>query len=345
LRWRAQTGEQCRIATAQPGPRKVRCIRVWCGGPGLKPKIPIFDTVGHGFYFGLTRYLSILKVTWLPAVLAGCVLLFELSAQLHAEHPPTHSKGHLADYLGLVGSLPLYALLAVPAVAAYRMAVFGRRPPGGPSHFRFGGTELQFVASQLVTAVYMMIYVLLALVIVVPAALAAYYMFVPSDVGALASIARAVSSFAPTDALTWRMRVGSGAVVVFLLLSAFGTILFSLVQPVVVAEHRIGVWRSLRLLWFGNAIRLAIVWAIVGITFLFFTTVMVGALNTFGPRLLALAMPHFDQKNVNHLLAGWTILIFIPTLLLGALALGVTAGVNGFAYRKLALQTKREPSR
>ncbi len=326
------------------------------GGLRLKPKIPIFDTVGHGFYFGLTRYLAILKVTWLPAILAGALLAFEIVVQQQHGHKPEHPNGHLSAYASLVGSLPLYALLSIPAVEAYRMAVFGQHAPRGLLYFRFGGTELQFVASQLVTTVYMMVYVVLALIFVVPLALGAYYFFVPSDAPVLAGIAKTVSSFAPTDNLTWRLRIGTGAVAVFFLLSAFGTVLFSLVQPIVVAERRIGIWKSLRLLWFGNAIRLAIAWAIVGITFICVTSVIVALLNNFGPRILYLVMPHFDQKNLSDLVTGWMILIFIPTLLLGTLALGVTAGVNGFAYRRLAIQTppvlpasavhntKREPS-
>ncbi|HXZ67051.1 MAG TPA: hypothetical protein VEH07_00520, partial [Alphaproteobacteria bacterium] len=263
----------------------------------MKPKIPIFDTVGHGFYFGLTRYFAILKVTWIPALIAGALLAVELILQQQHAHKPGHADGHLSDYAGLIGSLPLYALLSIPAVEAYRMAVFGHLPPRGLLYFRFGGTELQFVASQLVTTVYMMIYVILALVFVVPLALGAYYLFVPSDAPVLASIARTMSSFAPTDTLTWRIRIGTGAVALFFVLSAFGTVLFSLVQPIVVAEHRIGIWKSMRLLWFGNALRLAIAWAIVGITFICFTTVIVAALNALGPRILHWVMPHFDQKN------------------------------------------------
>ena len=303
----------------------------------MKPRIPIFDTVGHGFYFGLTRFFAILKVTWLPAVLAGALLAFEIVVQQHGKSG--QADGHLSAYANLIGSLPLYALLSIPAVEAYRMAVFGQHAPRGLLYFRFGGTELQFVASQLVTTVYMMVYVVLALIVVVPLALVAYYFFVPSDAPLLASIAKTVSSFAPTDNLTWRLRIGTGAVAMFFLLSAFGTVLFSLVQPIVVAERRIGIWKSLRLLWLGNAVRLAIAWAIVGITFVCFTTVIVAALNAVGPRILYMVMPNFDQKNISDLVAGWMILIFIPTLLLGTLALGVTAGVNGFAYRRLALQT------
>ena len=310
----------------------------------MKPRIPVFDTVGHGFYFGLTRYFAILKITWLPALIAGTILAFETSTQLLAARGALKHTHHLSDYVGLLGWIPVYALLSIPAVAAYRMAVFGQKAPGGIAYFKFGGTELQFMAAQLVTTVYMMVYVVLALAVVVPIALLAYYFFVPSDASLVAGIAHVASSLAPADPITWRLRIGSGAVVFFLALSAFGAILFSLVQPIVVIEHRIGVWKSLRLLWLGNAVRLAIAWAIVGITFVFFTTVVVAALNAFGPRLIMLAMPDFDQKNLGHLMFAWTLLILVPFLLLGVLALGVTAGVNGFAYRKLALQVKKEPS-
>lgn len=322
----------------------------------MKPRIPIFDTVGHGFYFGLTRYFAILKAAWLPAIIAGALLAIEIAVQQQHGHKADHSGASLSAYVNLVGYLPLYALLSIPAVEAYRMAVFGRHAPRGLLYFRFGGTELQFVASQLVTTVYMMIYVVLALVVVVPLALGAYYFFVPSDAPVLASIAKTMSSFAPTDNLTWRIRIGTGAAGLFFLLSAFGTVLFSLVQPIVVAERRIGIWKSLKLLWLGNALRLAIAWAIVGITFVCITTVIVAAVNALGPRLLYMIMPNFDQKHTSDLVTGWMILIFVPTLLLGTLALGVTAGVNGFAYRRLALQTppvlpgtavhntKREPS-
>jgi hypothetical protein len=310
----------------------------------VKPRIPVFDTVGHGFYFGLTRYFSILKITWLPALIAGSIVAFEVSTQLLAARGGLKHTGHLSDYVGMLGWIPVYALLSIPAVAAYRMAVFGQQAPKGLAYFKFGGTELQFMAAQLVTTVYMMVYIVIVLAIVVPLALVAYYFFVPSDSALLADIAHVTSALAPADPITWRLRIGSGAIVFFLGLSAFGAILFSLVQPIVVIEHRIGVWKSLRLLWLGNAVRLAIAWAIVGITFVFFTTVVIAALNAFGPRILMTAMPDFDQKNLGHLMLAWIVLILAPFLLLGVLALGVTAGVNGFAYRKLALQIKKEPS-
>ena len=312
------------------------------GGRVLKPKIPIFDTIGHGFYFGLTRYFSLLKITWVPALIAGSILIFETATQLIAANGGLKHSHHLPDYVQLIGWIPFYALLSIPGVAAYRMAVFGRKAPSGIAYFRFGGTELQFMAAQLVTTVYMIIYVVLALAIVVPLALLAYYLFVQdSSTGAALSTA---SAFGPSEALTWRMRIGSGAVVFFLALSAFGAILFSFVQPIVVVEHRIGVWKSLRLLWFGNAMRLAVVWSIVGVTFAFLSAVIVSVLDNFGPRILYTLMPNFDQKNVTHLVFGWSVLILVPTLLLGTLVLGVTAGVNGYAYRKIALQPKREPA-
>jgi hypothetical protein len=309
------------------------------GALRLKPRIPIFDTIGQGFYFGLTRYFSILKITWLPAVLAGAVVAFQLSAQLLSQRGQLKSFGNLPDYFVLIGWIPFYALLSIPAVAAYRMAVYGRKAPGGIAYFKFGGTELQFVAAQLVTSVYLMIYTIFALALVVGAALFGYHFLGPTEAMA------ATAAPAVDGDLTLRLRLGSGAVAIFLSLVFFGWIFLSLVQPIVVAEHRIGVWKSLRLLWLGNGLRLAIVWAVVGLTFLFFSTVVAAGLQAYGPRILYLLMPEFNQKNIGHLVFGWTLLILVPAILLGVLLLGVTAGVNGSVYRILALHPKGEPAK
>lgn len=293
----------------------------------MKPRIPVFDTIGHGFYFGLSRYFSLLRITWLPAVLAGAVLAFELWTGIQAERGEMKELGNWPTYLGLIGGIPFYALLTIPAVAAYRMAVFNRAAPRGLAYFRFGGTELQFMAAQLVTTVYMMIYLIVAFLAVFGASIGAYQLLAPPAAGALG-----------TEMISLMKRVLTSGSLSFLGLSFFGTILFSLVQPIVVAEHRIGVWKSMRLLWPGNAIRLTFVWAIVGITFLFIATTLYALLELYGKQILATFMPNFDKRNVNHLLIAWSGLTLVPAVLVGTLALGVTAGINGYAYRLLMLR-------
>ena len=63
------------------------------------------------------RYFSLLRITWLPAVLAGSLLAFQLSIGVLAERGEMKAYGHLPQYLGLFGGIPFYALLAIPAVA------------------------------------------------------------------------------------------------------------------------------------------------------------------------------------------------------------------------------------
>lgn len=298
----------------------------------MKPRIPVFDTIGHGFYFGLSRYFSLLRITWLPAVLAGAVLAFELWTGIQAERGQLKEMGNWPTYLGLIGGIPFYALLTIPAVAAYRMAVFNRAAPGGLAYFRFGGTELQFMAAQLVTTVYMMIYLIVAFLLVFGASIGAYQLLAPP--------ASATAGYAGlgTETISLMKRVLTSGSLSFLALSFFGGMLFSLVQPIVVAEHRIGVWKSMRLLWLGNAVRLTFVWAIVGITFLFMATTLYALLELYGKQILATFMPNFDKRNVTHLLIAWSGLTLVPAVLVGTLALGVTAGINGYAYRLLMLR-------
>lgn len=292
----------------------------------MTPRIPIFDTVGYGFYFGLSRFFSILRVAWLPIVPAAVLVGLQLRMGLMASRGELQSV-ELPVYLQLLGSIPYYVLLSIPAVVAYRMVMFGQPAPRGPAYFKFGATELQFVASQLVTSVYMIIFVLLAMLVVVPVALGAYYVLGPSEAVAAAE--------ASADMITMRMRIGSGAVIAIILLSLWGAILFSMVPPIVVSEHRIRVFKSLRLLWFGNALRLALVWGIVAITFLFLATAATRMLQVFGPFLLRQAMPDLDRNNLTHLLIGWSALSLIPIVLGSTLLIGVTAGINGYAYRVL----------
>jgi hypothetical protein len=299
----------------------------------VKPRIPVFDTIGHGFHFGLSRYFSLLRVTWLPALLAGAILAFELWIGIRAERGELKDYGHLPDYLGLVGGIPFYALLCIPGVAAYRMAVFNRPAPGGIAYFRFGGTELQFMAAQLVTTVYMMVYLIVAFLIVFGSSIGAYQLLAPPVTGTTA-YAGAVGA----EMISLMKRVLTSGSLSFLLLSFFGSILFSLVQPIVVAEHRIGVWKSLRLLWLGNGVRLTLVWGIVGITFLFMATTVYALLDIYGRQILSTFMPSFDKKNASHLVIAWSALTLVPAILVGTLALGVTAGINGYAYRLLMLR-------
>lgn len=307
----------------------------------MKPKIPVFDTVGHGFYFALTRYFSLLRITWVPALLAGIILIAEFTTLVMADRGLIHAT-KLVSYISLFFWIPAYVLLAIPAVAAYRMAVFGRPAPRGISYFRLGGTELQFMAAQLVTTVYMMVYVVLSLAVVVPLALLVYSFIAPAEVTALTA-AIGVKTFSLADAVTLRMRIGAVALATLLAITAFGPILFSMVQPVVVAERRIGVWRSLSLVWFGNAIRLALAWAIVGISFTFLSVVAVALLKQFGPYILQMVMPDLRASDIARRVISWSFLTLLPTLLVVVLLLGVTAGVNGYAYRILAARPKDSP--
>jgi hypothetical protein len=305
----------------------------------VKPRIPVFDTIGHGFYFGLSQYFALLRVTWLPALLAGALLAFELSARVLAQRGELTGFGHLPEYLQLVGSIPFYALLVIPAVVAYRMAIFNQPAPRGLVYFRFGGTELQFVAAQLVTTVYTLVYLIVAFLAVFGASIGAYHLLeTPTkEVAAYAGGALDIGT------ITLMKQVLTSGTIGFLLLSFFGGILFSLVQPIVVAEHRIGVWKSLRLLWLGNAIRLTVVWAVVGVTFMFLVTALSALLEAYGKQILFVLMPHFDKKDVVQLIMAWSALVLVPTILVGTLALGVTAGINGYAYRLLMLRPHREP--
>lgn len=302
------------------------------GARVLKPRIPIFDTVGYGFFFGLSRYFSILRVAWLPLLPVALLVAFQIQLGLRANRGELESV-ELPMYLQLLGSIPFYVMLSIPAVVAYRMVMFGQPAPKGLAYFKFGATELQFVASQLVTSVYMIIYVLLAMLVVVPLALGAYYMFGPGEV---------LSMGAVIDDLTTRMRIGSGARAAIFVLSFFGVVFFSMVPAIVVSEHRIQIFRSIRLLWLGNVLRLAVVWAIVTITFLYLTTAASKILQTYGPSLLRYAMPDMDPSNFSHLLIGWSALILVPVVLGSTLLIGVTAGINGYAYRVLMSSQSRE---
>lgn len=300
----------------------------------MKPRIPVFDTIGHGFYFGLSRYFSLLRITWFPALLAGGLLAFQLSVGVLAQRGQLKEYGNLPDYLGLIGGVPFYALLAIPAVAAYRMAVFHKPAPGGPAYFRFGPTELQFMAAQLVTTVYLMVYLIVAFLVVFGGSIGAYQLMETPAMQAAAYSSNALGG----DTITLMKRVLTSGSLTFLGFSFFGTILFSLVQPVVVAEHRISVWKSVRLLWLGNAVRMTIVWAIVSITFLFLATSAYTLLGLYGKQVLAIFMPHFDKKSLTDLLIGWSALTLVPAVMIITLALGVTAGINGYAYRILMLR-------
>lgn len=306
-------------------------------GVAVKPRIPVFDTIGQGFFFGLSHYLSLLRISWFPAVLAGGILAFQLYVGVQAERGQLTGYGHLPQYLSLLGGIPFYALLSIPAVAAYRMAVFNKKAPGGIAYFRFGGTELQFMAAQLVTTVYLMVYLIAVFLVVFGGSIGAYHL--------METPAMKAAAYGPLDnnTISLMKRVLTGGSLTYLALAFFGTILFSLVPAVVVAEHRIGIGKSLRMLWPGNAIRLTIVWAIVSVTFLFLATSAYAMLAAYGKQVLAVFMPHFDKKSVRDLMIAWSALTLVPAILIITLAVGVTAGINGYAYRILNLRPQSKP--
>lgn len=328
------------------GASKVKMPRVsrW-GALGVKkPRIRIFDTIGYGFYFAISHYGSLLRLTWLPAVVAILVFNLQTSAQIMARRGDLPEAGFLPEYTAFWVWLPIYALLSIPAVAAYRMAVFNQRAPRGLAYFRLGGTELQFLASQLIVGAYMMIYVILVMaVLIVPASFGAHQLL-----SAAAPVAASFGLAPPeglnlNDEVTMWLRIGAGASVAAAVAYLFGIVLFSLVQPVVVVERRIGIWRALRLVWLGNALRLSFVWFVAGVTLLGISGVLYMLAEQYMPGLVFKFFPNFDQRNLLHYMIAVDIITILPSILIGTLVLGVSAGINGFAYRQIAFPRHPHP--
>ena len=309
-----------------------------------KQRIRIFDTIGYGFFFAASHYGSLLRLTWLPALIALVIFNTQTTVQLMARRGELPSLGFLPEYTAMFAWLPIYLLLAIPAVAAYRMAVFGHKAPGGLAYFRLGGTELQFLAAQLVTSVYMIVYLLLAMTVIIPAGLGTHQLLTSGAEAAQASGFADLIGPALGDDVTLWVRIGIGVSLATGLAYLFGLVLFSQVQPVVVVERHIGVLRSLRLLWLGNAVRLSVVWFVAGTTLAAVTGALYSLAGQFIPTLLFRVFPTYNDSILWHVLLMFNAVTIIPSIMIGTLVLGVTAGVNGFAYRQMVMGPPKRPS-
>ena len=309
-----------------------------------RPRIRIFDTIGYGFYFALSHFGSLLRLTWAPALVAILIFNLQTSVQILTNRGELPEVGQVPSYTAFLVWLPIYALLAVPAVAAYRMAVFNQRAPKGLLYFRLGGTELQFVASQLIVGAYMMIYTILVMTLfIVPMSVGAHQL-INASVPVTAALGLAPSEgFNLDEQVSMWMRIGVGASGGALVAYLFGTVLFSLVQPVVVVERRIGIWRALRLVWIGNAMRLAVVWAFAGITLMGVTGALYALAEAYMPALVFSFWQDFDRRNLLHFVIALDLITVVPSVIIGTLVLGVTAGINGYAYRQIAFPAHPHP--
>lgn len=124
-------------------------------------RLPVFATVNRAYAFLINDFSTIVRLSWLPLLLATIVqyvaahaIYDSAVAALEARTPPSGDWPSfwesVSGLIGIVGT-------AIVAVALHRVILFGDRKPGQFYHIAFGRTEMLFVALPVAVSLFFLL--------------------------------------------------------------------------------------------------------------------------------------------------------------------------------------------
>jgi hypothetical protein len=307
-------------------------------------RIPVGATIARAYGFAFARFLPILGVVWFPIVIIQAITYFAARPYLTGLYG--FSKTH--DMHALLTALPLmFALIAVTLICRSMEFVgitelaLGLRKGSYFFYFSLGATVWRLIGTYvLLLCVFIGFYVLFAvgaIVVAIVIGLATHGAATPHGVGLMAGLIAVVAAVAACCALVY----------VFMRLSF-------LITPVVVAEKRIGLFRSWHLtrgnFWRMFVISLAIVGPIIVVALLYFYYVWSQGFPSFpmggDPEQMKAwseAMRAWNLQMTDRMYAHWY--ISMPAAMaLSVIVYGISVGASAFAYRALVPGDAENPA-
>lgn len=296
-------------------------------------KLPVMSTVSQAYGFLLGDVSTIVRIAWLPLLIAAALSFYIggqaldawLAANGNMDIAMQSAQGNF-----LVSIVAFLANVMV-LVALLQVVMYGDRKTGAPFYLWFGMTEIRLVITYL-----------LLLVAVIAAVIGAGIAF-----GILAVIAAAAKGL---EAIV-------GIVAIALMIAAIWVMLkLTIVPAVVVAEKSLGVERAWALMR-GNALRMFLIVLMtflpVGVVAVLLTFLILGSDLPPFPDFASFKPGPENQEAMRVLTEKWqadfyvalrkhwmefSVLNFVSSIVSSALF----AGVAGNAYLSLAGEPQRE---
>ncbi|MEQ1754171.1 MAG: hypothetical protein ABL973_08550 [Micropepsaceae bacterium] len=298
-------------------------------------KLPVFSTVSRTFGFLLGDIITIIRISWLPFLIASGLSSYvgadAFDAMIAAKENPARAM-EMAQVNFLIGIAGFVANIVV-IVALLRVVMFGDRKPGLPAYIWFGMTETRLIVVYLLLIVAAMAGVIGASI----------------GFGIFAAIVAAVPGLEAVIGI---------AAAALMIAAIWAVVKLSIIPAVVVAEKGLGVERSWALMK-GNAFRMFLVLLFIFIPVACLNLVVVLAiLGSDLPTLpdfkallmsggqasaeaLRVAAETWQVDMMKAMRAHWVefmVLNYISSIISAAL----TAGVAGNAYLALAGEPAHE---
>ncbi len=234
---------------------------------GSMSRIPVLGTVSRAYGFLLGEFGTILRLAWAPLLVGAAVSYFYGGAAIDAAIDAHANPSAAAAYEPVQLLIGIVAFLTgiIAEVALLRVVIFGDRMPGLFVYLWLGGGEFRLI-----------IVTILLGIAIIAGAIAAGLVF-----GILAALSTAIPVIGVAVAF---------GLIVLVCVAIWAGLRLTLVAPVVVGEHSLGVERSWAITH-GNALHM------LGVLLLTFAPLFILSIVAFFAVLggAAPALPHFPD--------------------------------------------------
>jgi hypothetical protein len=291
-------------------------------------KIPVGGTITHAYGFAFSNILNNLGAMWIPAAIMYAIMfVFRGSYANTVLSMSTNPQAALAGLQFLFIGMIVFGILIAAQIAGITKEALGLRTGNAWLQFPFGAATWRLIGAYLL---YFIVLIVLYIGVFVVSLL-------------FAGIAAGVAG---TSGGNRGMLAGAGiAAVIFVLFvcCAFiyiATRLSFLLAPVVIAEHKISLFRSWELTK-GNFWRIFVVFLAIIIPLFVLEFAVLGAI--YGSSLIPPIHPGVTPEELNafsqhqrQMMANsqnWWFITYPLGLLVSVIFYGIFTGASAFAYR------------